>query len=55
MKEKLNGLKKSLKTFNQRVICFPVWIILGVAGAFRSSESSGWKSSKENDSYGKMY
>jgi len=41
--------------FNQLVLSFPIWIVLGVSGLFRNQNESGWQKSEKNEEWGKMY
>lgn len=44
------------KRFNQLVLVFPIWIILGFSGFFRTkTKKSGWIESSTNKKYEKMY
>ncbi|MFB6208057.1 MAG: hypothetical protein ABEJ69_01780 [Candidatus Nanohaloarchaea archaeon] len=42
---------------NQVILAFPVWLVLGISGFFRSEEEEkGWKESKDkSDRYDRMY
>lgn len=56
MKQILHRLGSGIKRFNQLVLVFPVWLVLGVAGLFRRTRHGpGWQESERNENYGKMY
>lgn len=56
MKEHLSTIAHAVKRFNQVVLVFPVWLVLGLSGLFkRSRHQSGWQDSEKDDRYEKMY
>lgn len=52
-------MKKSLAMFfkriNQVILVFPVWIVVGLSGFFKTFDQVGWLQSKDEENYGRMF
>lgn len=48
-------VKKVIKRLNQIILVFPVWIVVGISGVFRSFDSGYWCKSEKIENYEGMY
>lgn len=57
IRETLSYIGEKIKRMNQVILAFPVWLVLGISGLFRTKEEEeGWKESKDkSDRYDRMY
>lgn len=53
--QKTSGVRRAFRRFNQTVLSFPVWLVVGISGLFRQQEQEGWQKSEKNEDYEKMY
>lgn len=52
----IERIAAAIKRMNQLVLVFPVWIVLGVSGLFRSERrEDGWTESSGSERYERMY
>lgn len=56
MSERIEVVRRKIKRFNQAVLTFPVWIVIGVAGMLRwKRPQTGWIVSDDEIDMEKMY
>lgn len=51
----IEELKQRIIVMNQRILSFPLWVVLGLSGVFRRGYEHGWKEFRESDDPEKLY
>lgn len=56
VRDGLYHLGERIKRMNQVILAFPVWLVLGISGLFRRTETvDGWQDSEKNERWERMY
>ena len=55
LKTALKQVGSKIERINQVVLCFPLWVVVGVSGFRRGLESQSWREEEQDRRPEKMY